>query len=358
MKSIRRFVGVLVSASLLCAAGCGRSPAPQASDRAGTSFRELDLVHDFGRVIEGTKVEHTFSIRNESPFPIAIADDDDVRKTCGCSTLDPSTRRLQPGQFATIRMRVDTTGKNGPFRVGGLIQWRTDDGEAWPLNLYLEGIAKTILATQPGLIQFSADDVTGQNCKELRVFNSLDVDWSTMCVDIAPAYAEVVKKTIHEDHVTLLLRPCRPEGVLDFSARLQLTADLMNKDGPVTHCAVAVPLQGVQRIDLQVSPRVVFARWSPDAKKATARFLVRRLASGAADSISSISCDGFRTTWATKDLPVENATAYHTFQIEVNLSDPVDPSFAVTLARHVRIAFSGGRSVEVPVYFVAHQERS
>src|SRR3990172_323394 len=58
MTTIWRFATVLVAAILLCAARSGRTPVPKASDQVARPFSELDLLHNFGRVIEGTKVEH------------------------------------------------------------------------------------------------------------------------------------------------------------------------------------------------------------------------------------------------------------------------------------------------------------
>jgi hypothetical protein len=246
----------------------------------------------------------------------------------------------------------------GRFHVGALINWRTDEGNSWPVNLYLEGTAKTILAAQPGLVHFSRDEVTERTIKELLVFNSFGVDWSTWKVHIDPPYAELVETEFHADHAKLVLRPCPPSESVDFSATLRFTADLAVANVGVKNCAISVPIQGSQSIDVQISPRVVFASWSPEFKKGTARFFVRGLAPAEPSSVSSISCDGFRAAWAAKDIASTSATGHRTIQVELSLSEPEDPSFDSTQARCVRIGFAGGRTIEVPVYLVAHQERS
>ena len=284
-----QILGALVAVSLLGMVGCGRSQDATLNRQTQPPCEGLNLVYDVGSVLEGTKVEHIFPIENDLSVPIAIVDDGDIEKTCGCLTLEASTRRLEPGEKATIRLRVDTNGKSGRFRVGGVIRWRAENSESWPVNLYLEGNAKTLLASQPGLVQFSPGEVADGTIKELLIFNSFDIDWTTLHVEIDPPNAQVVETTIHDDHVRLLLRARLPAEQVDFSATLRLTATLAIANGAVKNCAIVVPLQGSQNIDLQVSPRVVFASWSLESKRGTARFLVRGLAAQLPDSIPAMT---------------------------------------------------------------------
>lgn len=318
----------------------------------------LDLIHDFGSVLEGTQVEHAFEAVNHLAVSIAIVDDTDIHKTCGCTTLETSRQRLEPGEKATIRMRVDTTGKSGRFRVGGLIRWHAEGGESWPVNLYLEGIAKKILATQPGLVRFSANDVREQKTKDVSIFNSLQVDWSTLNVQVEPPYVQVVEKSVQGDHITLSLQAQPPSGVIDFSTTLRLTANLGLAQGDVKTCSIGVPIQGSQAVDVQVSPRVVFASWSQDQRKGSARFMVWGPASDVPSTIASISCDGFRAAWKSTEVAHAKEPAYRTLQVDLDLSEPADASIDTTKARNVRIALERGQSFEVPLYIVAHQERS
>jgi hypothetical protein len=224
--------------------------------------------------------------------------------------------------------------------------------------MYIDGTATTILAAQPGLVQFSAADVAEKRTRELKVFNSLDVDWSTLRVHIEPASAKLVDTDVRADHVRVLLRPCPPPGVIDFTARVQLDVDLAAPNAGVKHCAVAVAVQGSQHVDVQVAPRIVFGSWSPDTNKGTARFMVRGLTSATSAAISSISCDGFRAAWITKDVSPRKMAPYRTLQIELNLSEPEAPLFDLSVARRVEVVLSTGESLEVPVYLVAQQERS
>ena len=357
MKTILRIVAVLVFVVLLGTVGW----LPSHDTTAAAPSRALsgmDLVHDVGSIIEGTRVKHAFTTKNNLPVPIAIVDDSDVEKSCGCTTLECSPRRLSPGEEAIVTMRVNTTGKSGHFRVGGLIRWRAENGESWPVNLYIEGKATTILASQPGIVRFSQTDVAERSIKELLVFNSRDVDWSTSNVQIDPPYVSIVEKSVRSDHIRLLLSASPPSDAPDFSATLQLTAELAEAEGDATRCSLAVPLQGSQNVDVHVSPRVAFANWSREFNKGETRFLVRGLASTSSASVSSISCDGFRSVWAAKDISPLTSTVHRTIQIELDLTNPDNPDFDLTQPRIVRIALAGGRSLEVPVYFVVNQQGS
>ena len=333
MKTVWRIIALLAAADVFGIVGCRESHDTAPTAHARHSHQGIDLAHDVGSVVEGTVAEHIFTTRNDLLVPIAILDDADVEKNCGCITLEPSTRRLEPGEIATIRMRVNTDGKDGRFRVGALIKWRTDNGDSWPMNLRLEGTAKTILAAQPGLVRFSRAEVAERTVKELLVFNSFGVDWPTLNVQIEPPYAELIETEYHSDHAKLLLRPCPPSDVVDFSATLRFTVDLTATSRGVKNCSISVPIQGSQAIDVQVSPRVVFANWSRESKTGTARFFLRGIASSQPASVSDISCNGFRAAWATKDIASASATGYRTIQVELSLSDPDDPCFDSTQSR-------------------------
>ena len=71
------------------------------------------------------------------------------------------------GSWRPARLRRSACGsiraaKNGHFRVSAIVKWKTVDGNPWPLHLHIEGTAKPILATRPGLIQFTRDEVASR----------------------------------------------------------------------------------------------------------------------------------------------------------------------------------------------------
>jgi len=120
--------GVIVSAMLLLAS-CGSSTEESTSEGVGTveimdtgnaeetvsggSVGVLDLEsdsYDFGKVTEGTRVEHVFTFINTGEAPLIISQ---VSASCGCTTPEYSTHPVIPGQEGTVKVVFDSNGQVG-----------------------------------------------------------------------------------------------------------------------------------------------------------------------------------------------------------------------------------------------------
>lgn len=64
--------------------------------------------HDFGRVKEGTIVEHTFNFTNTGKVNLIITD---ARSTCGCTVPRWPEEPIQPGQSGAITVKFNTEGR-------------------------------------------------------------------------------------------------------------------------------------------------------------------------------------------------------------------------------------------------------
>ena len=152
---------------LATSVGCSRAKPKEISSRSLSDG--LSLTYSAGSIIDGEHVDHDFEVTNRLLEPIFIEDDDeDIEKTCGCARLETATRRLEPGGSTTIYMSVNTIGKHGRFRVGGTIRWHTSSGQSWPVELCVEGTTKPILMAKPGLLQFSAEEISASQSKNSR----------------------------------------------------------------------------------------------------------------------------------------------------------------------------------------------
>ncbi len=68
-------------------------------------------THDFGDVIQGEKVEHTFKFKNTGSEPLVITN---VQVTCGCTTPKGWARDpILPGQSSEITIGFNSAGKYG-----------------------------------------------------------------------------------------------------------------------------------------------------------------------------------------------------------------------------------------------------
>jgi len=67
-------------------------------------------IYDFGEVVEGYAVDHTFTIQNIGDEALEI---NRIRVSCGCTATELETDRLAPGQSVTLGVLVNTTGFGG-----------------------------------------------------------------------------------------------------------------------------------------------------------------------------------------------------------------------------------------------------
>ncbi|HDL84861.1 MAG TPA: DUF1573 domain-containing protein [Candidatus Acetothermia bacterium] len=67
-------------------------------------------VYNFGAVIEGIAVVHTFVLKNVGDEPLTIGD---VQVSCGCTTTSLSKSTLAPGESVDLAVTFDSAGFSG-----------------------------------------------------------------------------------------------------------------------------------------------------------------------------------------------------------------------------------------------------
>lgn len=72
------------------------------------TFKENSI--DFGDIIQGQKVEHTFVLTNTGKQPLIISN---VAATCGCTVPSWPKEPVAPGKSAEIKVSFNSTGKVG-----------------------------------------------------------------------------------------------------------------------------------------------------------------------------------------------------------------------------------------------------
>ena len=72
------------------------------------SFKENSI--DFGDIVQGKKVEHTFVLTNTGKQPLIISN---VAATCGCTVPSWPKEPVAPGKSAEIKVSFNSTGKVG-----------------------------------------------------------------------------------------------------------------------------------------------------------------------------------------------------------------------------------------------------
>ncbi|MDD4903006.1 MAG: DUF1573 domain-containing protein [Candidatus Bipolaricaulis sp.] len=91
---------------------------------------------NFGKVIEGTIVVHTFILSNPGPQPIEIKK---VRASCGCTAMALSDYSLDAGESVQLDTRVDTSGFGGDVVKSIYVDYMTGSSESKTLTLHVAG---------------------------------------------------------------------------------------------------------------------------------------------------------------------------------------------------------------------------
>ena len=84
----------------------GTLPAPN-----GPRIQFAEMARDFGKVIAGEVLRHTFAFTNVGDRVLELTE---VRASCGCTTTGGWSRRVEPGQGGAIPIELHTSGFNGP----------------------------------------------------------------------------------------------------------------------------------------------------------------------------------------------------------------------------------------------------
>jgi hypothetical protein len=105
---------LLLALSLTAAAYSAQAQATPAAAKAGAvagpaiTFEEVK--YDFGSVVQGGTVDHTFKFKNTGNAPLVISN---IGVSCGCTTPEWTKEPVMPGKTGTIAAHFNSTGKMG-----------------------------------------------------------------------------------------------------------------------------------------------------------------------------------------------------------------------------------------------------
>lgn len=117
---------LIIGCVLLVALGAAAVAAP---------MLEVDEVkYDFGSVLQGTVITHSFVLSNRGDAALEVSQ---PTASCGCTTTALPKSSLAPGESATLTARVDTSGFAN--RIQKTITFKTNDPNASSVALYVEG---------------------------------------------------------------------------------------------------------------------------------------------------------------------------------------------------------------------------
>lgn len=149
-RSLRSIVAIL-----LLQMGVGISLNGQQDDRP-LPLLPVPVIHiekaeyDWGKVLQGTRVKHIFTVENRGKAPLKILK---VSSTCGCT----STRFdevIEPGASGIIELQVDTSEfSGGRPRKNAVV--KTNDPELSEVHLWMVGLVDPLLQFESAVFKLS-----------------------------------------------------------------------------------------------------------------------------------------------------------------------------------------------------------
>mgnify|MGYP001288185530 FL=1 len=83
---------------------------PVKSKSEGPILNFISKDHDFGLIVEGEVVMHTFKFKNTGNSPLIISE---AKGSCGCTTPSWSGDPIKPGEDGYIEVKFDSDGRVG-----------------------------------------------------------------------------------------------------------------------------------------------------------------------------------------------------------------------------------------------------
>ncbi|MCC3152356.1 DUF1573 domain-containing protein [Hymenobacter sp. BT770] len=106
---------LLLALSLTAAAYTAQAQATAPATKAvgpvaGPAITFEESKYDFGSVVQGGTVDHTFKFKNTGTAPLVISN---IGVSCGCTTPEWTKVPVLPGKTGSITAHFNSTGKMG-----------------------------------------------------------------------------------------------------------------------------------------------------------------------------------------------------------------------------------------------------
>lgn len=88
--------------------------------------------HNFGDIIQGEEVSHSFVITNSGGDILRITN---VRASCGCTAAEPDKKELKPGESTKLKVTFNSKGRVGPQLKSVYVSSNDPDRKEIQLNI-------------------------------------------------------------------------------------------------------------------------------------------------------------------------------------------------------------------------------
>lgn len=200
-------------------------------------------VYDWGTVVRGAVVKHTFTVKNTGGTPLII---DDVKPQCGCTAVDKPQDAIPAGGSAAVTLSVDTKRFKGALKKTAKVQ---SNAGAEPLTLTMQGSVEELFTTDPenpkiDVVRGSSVPSGKMTLRRTSEKEAKVLEISTTSTVIKPILSEVeLGKTYEVDIAVELADSKRSYFYENLVAKIEV-------DGEVIDLPIRVTIVVKDRIDI------------------------------------------------------------------------------------------------------------
>lgn len=105
--------------------------------------------YNFGTIVQGTRVDHVFTLKNTGDTPLLIKQ---VKPSCGCTAATVSSTTIMPGKKGEIKASFDSKNFYGTVNKGIVVE--SNDAKTPAHNLSLTGTIVEELEVSPKQLNY------------------------------------------------------------------------------------------------------------------------------------------------------------------------------------------------------------
>ncbi len=212
----------------------------------GPLVRVVSPEYDFGRVIQGERVVHEFTIQNAGDADLLLQR---IAPSCGCTAAAVSSSTIKPGSSEKIRVTFDTSGMYGS--KAKTVSIVTNAREQSEVTLKLRGsVVRGITANPERLVfgEISPGASVAARTQQVAITINEGMDWEVARVIPGSRFFTVTPLADEggAKRYSVTLQPDIPKGEL----RERLIVEFKDP----AHAAVNIPLTATVLGDLRVIP--------------------------------------------------------------------------------------------------------
>lgn len=226
-----------------------------------------ETSHDFGTVPRGAQLLYRIPWKNPEAHKVEIAD---LRVSCGCATVTPQPRVLEPGQSGFLEVAMDGRRFTGVKIV--FIQLVTNPGPK-AMTLQIVANSRQDLVYNPGQFKFGVLPPGTAATQTVEVEYAGALDWKITGIERCPDHLEgKVEESYRKPgqvgyKITATLKESVPPG--DYKQQLVL------KTNDPTEPTIAVVVEAAVRAPVAVTPNPVSFGTTKTGKMVSRRFTIR-----------------------------------------------------------------------------------